>query len=513
MLYERGVDLVEGRQDPARGERHRRRVPAAGRQARADRGLTGAYYRGRSFEGEPVFTRVDPKVDFRWYRGSPTDEAVARGELPADRAFPRRRLLGSLDGRARAASVGRVRAGRHRQRRRAGDRRRADASSTRGPTRRWRGRPAAKVALEAGREYAARRRVLRGGARRRGPPGLEAPGIRVALRRGRERRPGGRRRRLRRRPDRRGRGRGDARVSYPGFAGGDRTDIALPAIQQKLLAALHATGKPVVLVLTTGSALGLRWAQDNLPAILVAWYPGQQGGTAVADVLFGDANPAGRLPVTFYESVAPAAAVRRLRHGRPHVPLLPRASRSIRSASACPTRGSSTRDSGCSRAALGAAGRLEVSVDVKNTGSRAGDEVVQLYVREAESARPGEAIRTLRGFERISLGAGRAEAACGSRSCPRATSAVVRRGAQGLRRSSPGSSRSRSAPRARDIRAHGTRDGQVTTAPTQRDRDSESSSTGRGWPRRFPSARSQDRRSSAEDRWKRLGQDPSPRSR
>ena len=95
----------------------------------------------------------------------------------------------------------------------------------------------------------------------------------------------------------------EMRVSYPGFAGGDRTDIALPAVQQKLLEALHATGKPVILVLTTGSAVGLKWAKENLPGILVAWYPGQQGGNAVADVLFGDANPAGRLPVTFYESV------------------------------------------------------------------------------------------------------------------------------------------------------------------------------------------------------------------
>ena len=95
----------------------------------------------------------------------------------------------------------------------------------------------------------------------------------------------------------------EMRVNYPGFAGGDRTDIELPVVQRKLVEALHATGKPVVLVLTTGSALGLRWAHETLPAIVVAWYPGQRGGDAVADVLFGDASPAGRLPVTFYESV------------------------------------------------------------------------------------------------------------------------------------------------------------------------------------------------------------------
>ena len=92
-------------------------------------------------------------------------------------------------------------------------------------------------------------------------------------------------------------------VIYPGFAGGDRTEIALPTTQQKLLEALHATGKPVVLVLMTGSALAVDWAKANLPAILVAWYPGQHGGNAVADVLFGEVNPSGRLPVTFYKSV------------------------------------------------------------------------------------------------------------------------------------------------------------------------------------------------------------------
>ena len=92
-------------------------------------------------------------------------------------------------------------------------------------------------------------------------------------------------------------------VSYPGFSGGDRTDLALPSTQDKLLRAVQATGKPIVLVLMTGSAIAVEWAQKNVPAIVVGWYPGQQGGNAVADVLFGDVNPAGRLPVTFYKSV------------------------------------------------------------------------------------------------------------------------------------------------------------------------------------------------------------------
>ena len=85
--------------------------------------------------------------------------------------------------------------------------------------------------------------------------------------------------------------------------GGDRRDIALPGVQQRLLEAVVAVGKPTVLVLTGGGALGLEWAKSHVPAILMAWYPGEEGGSAVADVLFGDANPAGRLPVTFYRSV------------------------------------------------------------------------------------------------------------------------------------------------------------------------------------------------------------------
>jgi beta-glucosidase len=94
----------------------------------------------------------------------------------------------------------------------------------------------------------------------------------------------------------------EMKVSYPGFAGGDRTDLRLPASQQKLLESLRATGKPVVLILTAGSALAIDWAKAHLPAILLAWYPGQRGGTAVADVLFGDVSPSGRLPVTFYKA-------------------------------------------------------------------------------------------------------------------------------------------------------------------------------------------------------------------
>ena len=96
----------------------------------------------------------------------------------------------------------------------------------------------------------------------------------------------------------------ESESSDPGFFGGDRTDITLPETQQQLLEALAATGKPLIVVLTSGSAMAVNWANDHAAAILEAWYPGEEGGAAVADVLSGAYNPAGRLPVTFYKSVA-----------------------------------------------------------------------------------------------------------------------------------------------------------------------------------------------------------------
>src|SRR6185436_9995432 len=92
-------------------------------------------------------------------------------------------------------------------------------------------------------------------------------------------------------------------VAFEGFRGGDRTDIALPKLQEQLLEEVQALGKPTVLVLLNGSALAVNWASDHVPAILDAWYPGEEGGRAVAEVLFGDYNPGGRLPVTFYKSI------------------------------------------------------------------------------------------------------------------------------------------------------------------------------------------------------------------
>ena len=198
----------------------------------------------------------------------------------------------------------------------------------------------------------------------------------------------------------------EMRVSYPGFAGGDRTDIALPATQRTLLAALEETGKPVVLVLMTGSALAVDWAQEHVPAILVAWYPGQEGGRAIADVLFGDANPAGRLPVTFYRSVTDLppfsdydmeGRTYRYFRGEPLYPF---------GHGLWYTRFAYS-DLRVSRQEAAPGDSVDVTVTVRNTGSRAGDEVPQLYVRAIDPPVPMP-IKQLRGFDRVALQPGEA---------------------------------------------------------------------------------------------------------
>lgn len=188
-------------------------------------------------------------------------------------------------------------------------------------------------------------------------------------------------------------------VQIEGFSGGDRTDIKIPAVQEALLKKVHALGKPVVLVLTNGSAVSVKWAADNIPAIVEAWYPGQAGGTAVADVLFGDANPAGRLPVTFYESVDDLPPFEDYElDGRTYryfkgQPLFPFGhGLSYTTFDYANLRLSDT--------AVAAGDAVSVSVDVTNSGERAGDEVVQLYVRQSGDAR---AAIKLTGFTRLTL--------------------------------------------------------------------------------------------------------------
>ena len=179
--------------------------------------------------------------------------------------------------------------------------------------------------------------------------------------------------------------------------GRDRTEIELPDVQEAMLRALHATGKPVVLVLLSGGALAIPWAKENLPAIVEAWYPGEEGGNAIADVLLGEVNPGGRLPITFYASTEELPPVR-------DYAMAGRTYRYMEKEPLWPfgwgLSYTSFKYSNLKVKATARAGEpVHVSVDVENTGSRAGDEVVQVYLgRHGNSA-----LRQLVGFERVTL--------------------------------------------------------------------------------------------------------------
>lgn len=193
---------------------------------------------------------------------------------------------------------------------------------------------------------------------------------------------------------------GDAGASE---AGGDRLRIDLPGLQEELLKAVAAAGKPVILVLFNGSPVAINWAQENIPAIIEAWYPGEEGGTALAGVLFGDYNPAGRLPVTFVKSLdqlppftdySMKDRTYRYMAEEPLYPFGYGLSYTIFTYSdlTVSDRELATTDQK----------DLEVSVTVTNTGKRAGEEVVQLYL-----SAPGAGVTTpkweLKGFERVAL--------------------------------------------------------------------------------------------------------------
>ena len=196
----------------------------------------------------------------------------------------------------------------------------------------------------------------------------------------------------------------EMKTIYEGFDRGDRIRIELPPIQSELLRALQATGKPVVLVNFSGSAIAMPWEAENLSAIVQAWYPGQNGGRAIADVLFGNYNPAGRLPVTFYKSTDDlpdfkdyAMANRTYRYfngkvlypfgyglsytsfsyGKPHI----------------------------SGSILALDGKITVVADVKNEGARNGAEVVQVYVKHLDAKVP-QPIHSLAAFRRVELASG-----------------------------------------------------------------------------------------------------------
>jgi beta-glucosidase len=196
----------------------------------------------------------------------------------------------------------------------------------------------------------------------------------------------------------------DLHVSNEGFLGGDRTRIELAEVQINLLKALHGTGRPVVFINCSGSAVAMPWVARHIPAIVQAWYPGQAGGTAVAEVLFGATSPAGRLPVTFYRSTGDL----------PEFTNYAMSNRTYRYFGGKPLfafgHGLSYtkfqyRSARLDRAQAGANDTVRVSVEVCNTGGRDGDEVVQIYYRHVKSA-VTQAREALCGFRRVNVARG-----------------------------------------------------------------------------------------------------------
>jgi beta-glucosidase len=192
-------------------------------------------------------------------------------------------------------------------------------------------------------------------------------------------------------------------VKLDGFLSGDRTSLALPAAQESLLEAAAATGKPLVVVLMSGSAVAMPFAQQHARAILEAWYPGESGGVAIAETLAGDNNPAGRLPVTFYTGIdqlppfadySMANRTYRYFHGQPEFGFGYGLSYSS-------FRYSNLR---LSSSQLTPGSALDATVQVRNTSSIPGDEVVELYL--VPPAAPGNPLRRLVAFKRIHLDAG-----------------------------------------------------------------------------------------------------------
>jgi len=194
-------------------------------------------------------------------------------------------------------------------------------------------------------------------------------------------------------------------VEVPGFKGGDKTTLDLPADQLALLEKAKATGKPLIVITMNGSPVNLAWARDNAAAVIEAWYPGQSGGRAVANILSGRTNPSGRLPLTFYSSIAElppfgdydmkgrtyryfaGTPVYSFGHGLSYTTF------SYASLKLDPARGGAERG-------------VRVTTELRNTGARAGDEVAQLYLNFPYE--PGTPRVALRGFQRVTLQPGEA---------------------------------------------------------------------------------------------------------
>ncbi len=398
VYYARGAELVEGREDPRAAPLIDSRFlrPSADSN---EQGLKGEYFRGVDFAGKPLLTRIDSRIDFRWDRGAPTDSMVARGELKKGEGLPNDIYSVRWTGKLIAPLSGEYE---------------FNVSANDGVrlfidnknlldvwelTDRLRSQ-SVKLHLDAGKIYDIkleyfediRDAEVRLGWQLPGAKSLHEEAMDAAKKSEVIIFVGGLT--------------GDVegeemKVSYPGFMGGDRTDLVLPKPQQKLLEDLVATGKPVVLILTGGSSMAVDWADKNVPAILMAWYPGQRGGNAVADVLFGDVSPSGRLPVTFYKANAQLPDFQDYSmQGRTYryydeKPLYPFGHGLSYSSFAY-------KNLVLDKEHLQQNDSLAISFDLKNLGNVPANEVVQVYIRSLDRE-PMDAIKNLRAFKSVEL--------------------------------------------------------------------------------------------------------------
>jgi beta-glucosidase len=377
-----------------------------------EKGLTGQYYNNKYLKGEPVFKQIDPEIKFTWSDISPTTTAIAQGILTEDKAIAIDSFSISWTGKLLAPETGKYLLGVLSD---DGSRLWVDGQLI---TDAWSNHGMipflGEISLEKGKLYDIKLDYYEntGGAGiqlvwvlpgqkedeqdtnplelskqtlaevKKADVAIFVGGLDATWE---------------------GEEMGN-RTGVEGFNMGDRTKIELPEIQLNALKAMKATGTPIVMVLMAGSAISFEGFENELDAILMAWYPGQRGGDAVANVLFGDYNPAGRLPITFYSSTKELAnftdynmhagkgftyryytgdALYPFGHGLSYTNF-EYSNLKIDKTSICPDE------------------KFTVSIQVKNTGKMDGEEVVQLYVKDVESDK-WMALKQLRKFERIAL--------------------------------------------------------------------------------------------------------------
>lgn len=371
-------------------------------------GLKAEYFTNVNLQGEPKLVRIDEEVNFKW-AGSPTATEVAQGIIKAEDGLPADNFSVRWTGKLVAPKTGKYRLGMV-----SDDGCRVYINGEK-ITDGWSEHPPipqlGDIELEAGKEYDIKLEYFESGGGAQSTLVWEMPGeeevveeailsseilanvkkadVAVFV--------GG--------LDATWEGEEMAnRVNIDGFNKGDRTKIELPQKQVEAIKAMKATGTPVVLILMAGSSIALGDLDEELDAVLLAWYPGQRGGDAVADVLFGDHNPAGRLPVTFYKStdVLPDFVDYHMKAGNGFTyrfhkqPVLYPFGHGLSY-----TKFDYSKIN-ISDASVSADDEISVSVSVKNSGNFDGEEVVQLYVRNVESDK-WMPLKDLRGFKRVAL--------------------------------------------------------------------------------------------------------------